>query len=342
MSRARTGYTVRPYTRDDEPVVLGLIERCLQGGPTGRRTAEFFRWKHESSPFGRSFAFVAEEAGEIIGFRTFMRWRFLSGGAPIEAVRAVDTATHPDHQGRGIFTRLTRTALDAIRDEVGIVFNTPNASSGPGYLKMGWSPVGTIPIAIRPVRPVRVLRNAVSARRGGEAHGGPPLVCPLPTANSVLADDTAVSDLLARTGDRDQRLTTERSVAYLRWRYGDAPDLDYRALAITAGGALTGLALGRPRRRGRGSEFLLSEVIVAEGDDRTARRLLRAATRSACDRVVAHLPAKTGLPSAGLATGYLPVPSLGVNLVANPLHPSLQRALAIESWRLCLGDIEVF
>ena len=38
-------------------------------------------------------------------------------GQPVRAVRAVDTATHPDHQGRGVFTALTEHALDGLRDD---------------------------------------------------------------------------------------------------------------------------------------------------------------------------------------------------------------------------------
>lgn len=75
----------------------------------------------------------------------FLRWKFdVPGEGTISAVRAVDTATHPDWQGSGIFTRLTLGALDELRDDgLDVVFNTPNDQSRPGYLKMGWSQVVT-------------------------------------------------------------------------------------------------------------------------------------------------------------------------------------------------------
>ena len=83
------------------------------------------------------------------GFRTLMRWEFLDGERVVRAVRAVDTATHPDYQGRSIFTRLTLHALDELVAEgVEFVFNTPNEQSRPGYLKMGWQVVGQLPTAV--------------------------------------------------------------------------------------------------------------------------------------------------------------------------------------------------
>ena len=128
----RASVDVRPYRDDDEASVLDLLAVTLGGGPAGRRPADFFRWKHLENPAGRSFMLVAELAGQIVGFRAFMRWRFQADGAELRAVRAVDTATHPDHQGKGIFSTLTLRALDELRGETDLVFNTPNAASLPG------------------------------------------------------------------------------------------------------------------------------------------------------------------------------------------------------------------
>jgi len=97
--------------------VLDLLGLTLGVGPAGRRPAEFFRWKHLENPFGPSLMLVAEADGRLVGLRAFMRWRFAAGDRQLRAVRAVDTATHPDYQGMGVFSRLTRAALDALDGE---------------------------------------------------------------------------------------------------------------------------------------------------------------------------------------------------------------------------------
>ena len=74
-------------------------------------------------------------------------------------LRAVDTATHPDHRGIGIFSMLTDQALHELRGQAELVFNTPNGRSLPGYLKMGWRTVGRIPVAVRVRRPITVARG---------------------------------------------------------------------------------------------------------------------------------------------------------------------------------------
>src|SRR3954453_15922293 len=125
---------IRPVRSDDIPACLALLETCLAGGPTGRRDADFFRWKHLANPFGTSLTLVAERDDEIVGLRAFMRWTLMSGTRAVPAVRAVDTATHPAAQGQGIFRRLTTEALEHAAADAVLVFNTPNDQSRPGYL----------------------------------------------------------------------------------------------------------------------------------------------------------------------------------------------------------------
>jgi GNAT superfamily N-acetyltransferase len=172
---AKPGVSVRRFSPEDLPDVLELLDACLGGGPAGRRPPELFRWKHLDNPFGTSFLLLAAADGRLVGLRAFMRWQFLAGGRVVSAARAVDTATHPDFQGMGIFTRLTLAALDEVRGQVDLVFNTPNAKSRPGYLKMGWREVGRVPVTVRVRRPLRLLRGR---RPGAEAGQPPPVAAP--------------------------------------------------------------------------------------------------------------------------------------------------------------------
>ncbi len=112
---------------------------------------------------------VATDRGRVVAFRAFMRWEFVRGGRVLRAVRAVDTATDPDYQGRGLFRALTMHGLESVRaDGVDFVFNTPNGQSRPGYLKMGWRDVGRLPAAVRftgPTGAIAALRSRVPAER---------------------------------------------------------------------------------------------------------------------------------------------------------------------------------
>jgi GNAT superfamily N-acetyltransferase len=326
--------TIRPFAAGDEADVLELLDASLGGGPAGRRPPDFFRWKHLANPFGPSFMLVAEADGRLAGLRAFMRWRFAAGGKALRAVRAVDTATHPDYQGLGVFSRLTRAALEALDGEVDLVFNTPNAKSGPGYLKLGWREVGRVPVAVRVRRPLRLL----GARRLDPPPAPPVAAEP---AARVLERGEEVARLLARE-PAARGLATPRDLTYLRWRYGAAPLLDYRAVTEERGGELAGLALFRVRPRGGLWETTIAEVL-AGGDGRTARRLLRRVAAAApVDHLTLHAPARSRLARAAAAGGFLRSPA-GIRLVVRPFHDGLRPdPTDLGAWALSLGDLEVF
>lgn len=223
--------------------------RCL-GWIGDERDRAFFRWKHHENPFGRSPGWVAETAGRIVGFRTFLRWRFVHGtsDAALDVVRAVDTATDPDFRGRGIFRDLTMTAIEELQAAgVDAVFNTPNDQSRPGYLKMGWVELGRPTVWMRPLS-VRSIPRLAGARAAAELW---------PEASAPAHGD-AIGELPAQVHPERPTWRTERTEAYRRWRYGFEP-LGYRQTRSGSGGSVY-----RLRRRGAATEVSICEF---HGDD---------------------------------------------------------------------------
>jgi GNAT superfamily N-acetyltransferase len=336
---ALTDVRIRPFRDGDESGVLRLLRDTLGEGPAGHRSAEFFRWKHQENPFGRSFMLLAESGDEIVGLRAFMRWSLRHDGRTIRAVRAVDTATHPLHQGRGIFSKLTRAAIEELRSDADLVFNTPNEKSLPGYLKMGWRRVGRVPVRVRVRRPIRFLRGLRSIEADATVGGRKPQVMAMP-AERLLANAAAVADLLQRLPTtRDWE--TPRGPSYLRWRYAPASGLDYRAIAIERQGNLEGLAIFHLRPRGRLWESGISELIAP--DQPRARSLLRSVVRSSgVDHLICSFPSSHPGSHAATREGFLPSPK-GPTLAVNVLQKNLPAdVLRLDGWALTLGDLEVF
>jgi GNAT superfamily N-acetyltransferase len=125
---------IRELLDDDIDEVLGVLRESLGETSGLERTAELWSWKHEVNPFGRSLVLVATSAGAIVGVRAFMRWHLdTPSGERLECVRAVDTATHPEFLRRGIFRRLTLSAIEMAQEQgIDLIFNTPNSKSKPG------------------------------------------------------------------------------------------------------------------------------------------------------------------------------------------------------------------
>jgi len=141
---------IREPKPSDKEAIIELLQLSL-GETKLKKTQEIWDFKHEKNPFGVSPVFLAEENDVIIGVRVFMNWRWQLADKVWKSYRAVDTATHPQHQGKGIFKKLTLFALDYVQKiEDCFVFNTPNEQSRPGYLKMGWKIVDKIKVSLIP------------------------------------------------------------------------------------------------------------------------------------------------------------------------------------------------
>jgi GNAT superfamily N-acetyltransferase len=313
---------VRQMTDDDLPPVLRLLASSL-GWVPDEQYAAFYRWKHLENPFGRSFAWVAVADDRIVGLRVWLRWRFVRAGQDWLAVRAVDTATHPEYQGRGIFRRLTMSSLEMLQEQgIAHVFNTPNEQSRPGYLKMGWQDVGRLPTAVRfrsPMAALRAVRARVPADKWSlRSEAGT-------AALEVLADDAEVSELIGRLPD--DRIRTHLDVDVLRWRYGFGP-LHYRGVREAGG-----MGLFRLRRRGPVVECVVGHLLVP--DDAARGRLLRRIARISGAHQVIQItdrPYRRG--------GFLPLPGGGPILTWRELNETQMPSL--EQWDLTMGDVELF
>ncbi|HXF73615.1 MAG TPA: GNAT family N-acetyltransferase, partial [Actinomycetota bacterium] len=134
-----------------------------------------------------------------------------------------------------------------------------------------------------------------------------------------------------------------RSLPYLRWRYGEAPGLGYRAVVEGDPERPDGLAIFRVRPRGSLWEAAVAEALVRPGDRATAARLLRRVVRAVrADHLTCSFPPGSTALGAARRAGFLPAPA-GITLVALPLADELREvARDLGRWALTLGDLEVF
>jgi GNAT superfamily N-acetyltransferase len=181
------------------------------------KSAEYFIWKHIENPFGESKILLAKENNQIIGVRAFMYWNWVCGTENVKTVRAVDTATLPSHQGKGIFKKLTLQAVnECTKEGTEFVFNSPNKISIIGYLKMGWYENGKLPIYIK--------AGSILPRLFSEK-----------SVNNLLSIYTmqASLDQLDSNWEIKNSIThfhTGINKAFLKWRYQDCPVANYGAV----------------------------------------------------------------------------------------------------------------
>jgi hypothetical protein len=187
-----------------------------------------------------------------------MRWEWVSEGRVYKAVRAVDTATHPDYQGKGIFKKLTLSLVDSCsKSGDHFVFNTPNAQSKPGYLKMGWTEAGRLMVKVNVNQPIGLLKNIISAP-------GPDINI---IENGFIKDFFSypqLSSLIEKHRKLTVDITTNVSAAYLMWRYADVPVASYLGVVEKNGNDLSGLLIGRIKQTRLGKELRITDIFLKE------------------------------------------------------------------------------
>lgn len=234
----------------DIPEIVSLLKLSL-GESLMPKSEQYWRWKHLENPFGTSPVLLCRQGGELIGVRAFMRWQWSLNDQIYSTVRAVDTATHPNYQGKGIFKKLTLSLIEYCKQRGDdFIYNTPNQQSRPGYLKMGWEDVGKLPVRISVQRPFSIVKNFIK-RNHSQADFGP-----LEIAHYLQHPGL---DSLLKGYQHKDCITTRVSKQYLNWRYFDVPVVNYVAIGEELGNELTGLIIGRIKDTRIGRELRVTD-----------------------------------------------------------------------------------
>jgi GNAT superfamily N-acetyltransferase len=316
-----TAVDIRPFTDRDLTGVLKVMAAALGEPPGLGRTPDLFEWKHLRNPFGRSIMLVAEADDQVVGFRAFMRWKLTTrDGGALSCVRAVDTATDPAFQRRGIFRNLTMAGIDLARTEgVDLIFNTPNDASRPGYLTMGWTTVGRIGVMLRP-------RLGVLHRRSPPSESGLP-------SDWSEPERAIESDALGRIRLQPIGLRTPRTAEYLRWRYTAHPTARYAVGGDSEGSVIARLHTRRGRR----------EAVVSDMAGPNAARALRSLAKSLpCDYLVGSFGRGSPERRQAMLGGMIGIPGLtALTLVARPIGMAASEVPPLKGWDLSMGDLEL-
>lgn len=124
---------------------------------------KYLTWKHYKNPMGKSIiAYAFNNEKKLIAARAFWRCDLIRNGKNIKALQPCDTATHPNYQRKGLFTKLTLLAIDKAKENnYEVLFNFPNNNSKPGYIKLGWKEVARLEYYFKPISYLRFLKRLI-------------------------------------------------------------------------------------------------------------------------------------------------------------------------------------
>ncbi len=307
---------IRKSTEADIPAIVALLKKSL-GETSSPKTVDYWVWKHINNPFGESMVLVSDNNGQLIGVRAMMRWCMQEGVDAQYCLRAVDTVTHPDYQGRGIFSILTQKIVARAHDEgIDFIFNTPNSKSLPGYLKLGWISLGKMTIGISLIS--SMFRSVSSSQL-------------------ALHDFSCLDNLCKRWNalqETANHLFTPKSPAYLKWRYIDNPVVKYFVYATPT------IFLAMYTRKRKGITELRVAELICMGNMPVDRKKIKSLVRQWSIEKKANL-----ISFAPQFKSWMP--GFAMNLPFGPILITKKINVVLPSFKLVkmayqMGDMELF
>ena len=331
----------RGATEADRPAIINLLKQSL-GESVIPITEKFWLWKHEHNAFGPSFVLLAEENDEIIGVRAFMQWHWCWNGKLYNAIRAVDTATHPGHQGKGIFKKLTLQQIEKCKQQgIHFVFNTPNEQSMPGYLKMGWEKQGRMPLKLQITKPFALgYSKFFDKTKYAE------------TLNEdVTPEQSWNGQILELFTKYNQPPTGELRTAitsrYISWRYAENPLFRYNYFTDGSNYALiTRIKSHSFTRELRIVDFILLNPAARQGNVNS--HMKKEISNFSKKHKIEFISFSGQQYSSNMAffrwMGLIPIRKLGplVTLRNLNMESKFPALLEIKNWNYSLGDMELF
>lgn len=133
---ASGGLVLKPtgVTPQQLDAYAGLLNRVF--GETAKFSPEAIAWRYRDNPSGQVVGTDAWDGERLAAHYVTCPTEALVDGRPMRGLLSLNTATDPDYQGRGLFTRLAEATYDAGRAAgYGFVIGVANANSTPGFLR---------------------------------------------------------------------------------------------------------------------------------------------------------------------------------------------------------------
>jgi len=333
--------TLRPLQEADLPRLRELFAATF-----GQNRAQAYdRWRFIDTPYGLAPTIVADDGEKLAGSYTIWPTLLNIGGEVVRGGQSMDTMTHPEYRGKGLFTKLAIACFDQLaKDGYEALYGFPNANSYPGFIKrLNWDHVGDVPHWSRLITPLadmpaplpalsRMGTRMVFKTRSGGVH-----------VQAEKPDDDTVNAVIALHTESKDLCRIERNASWYAWRYAPPFGRSYQWFTAYHGSEPQGFAvMGFDTDKATGGEAQLCEVI---GTDEAKAALIAEAVRVCYRTYRKALKTITNDPAVIAAlrdNGFIRRSEM--RTIVKPLTTRLFKANIhnFDAWRFMGGDFDVY
>lgn len=142
-------YDLRPTEATDERLHQYAELLCRTFG-SDRFTLDYLRWQYRDNPHGQVVGTDAWAGDELAAHYVTIPVSYSMFGEVVPGVLSLNTATHPNHQGKGLFTKLaSQTYESAAAAGHRFVIGVANQNSTHGFTKrLGFTLLGPLEVRV--------------------------------------------------------------------------------------------------------------------------------------------------------------------------------------------------
>lgn len=342
MSRRETRtvadeYTVRRYDSGDREGVLSLYGLQWDDRPGD----DWFEWKYVSDPYLSHVPItVAERGGEIVGAQAYLPCRIRWGNDTALALQPTDAVVHPDHRRQGLYSRITREAIDFYVDrEPAFFYNFPNEAALHAQEKLGWSAVTEVANYYRLQRATELVdptgADRVTRALGRAADSVASAYVGIRDFSANVADDVDVTrhssvpvDALTALYESNvpEAFHVRRDEQFYRWFF-DSPSYEYATYVARRDGSPVASLTTRTKH---GRKVLVMDALPTSDRPEALADLLAAAVADNGDANVVAASGSTLGPDLLASFGFVSDDRPVVSRLCAPKYAAIRRLWATD------------
>lgn len=316
----------------------------------------YLNWQYLYNPAGAPFLFTSKEksTGNLAGQYLVIPLEYQVMGKTVSGSLSLNTLTHPDHQGKGLFTKMANaTYVDCAENDNYFTIGFPNPLSYPGFVrKLDFSHLGDIPLLIKPLKPLNIFLSYFKKEK--QKHGGEI------TFNQVIPNSEIKE--FDFNNDKDQikynsfwnkikvnyPISSNKDFQFLKWRYSDHPTKKYKVFYSHKNNEITGIIILQAEHVWGFNVGILMDFMQLSLTDNTLLKFTSKLFKQMNLDFVAALHSELGEYQTLKKNNFFKIPQ---KLLPQKIHfivrlnkefPNSKMLFQLQNWKLTFGDYDIF
>lgn len=240
-------WNLRKYMDGDAAGIVELLNIAWRPRYGKWHDLDYWRWKYMNNPAGPPVIWLAEDSNKkIIGHYSVIPMVMKVGNAYVRGSFSSDAATHPEYQGKGVFSSIVnRCYFDVAQNDIPITYRFANPNLGPTYKR--YERLGHICFIVQMIKLLNSELPSSKSRRSklpSSADARRPNEIDESTSNRLEVERIDRFDQgIDRFWDEisnDFPIIVRRDHRYLNWRYVENPAKEYIIYTASRGRRIHG------------------------------------------------------------------------------------------------------